>query len=120
MALALAFLHAAATAGSSTAAPRQRLVLSSGFLCFSGHVGVARTLEGMGQLTPERLGCIVGTSSGSIVGAMVAAGLSSDEIIDVITARRPIALCRPTLTPWRGLFSSEGLGRVLAEVIDRS
>jgi hypothetical protein len=113
MAAAIGILAAAI----STAPAMQRVVLSSGFLCFSNHVGVLRALEAAGELSPSRLGAVVGTSSGAIVGSMLAAGLSVDEIEAVVMARRPLALCRPALQPWRGLFTADPLGRVLAEVL---
>lgn len=116
----LALLAAEGSLASAPAAARagkQRLVLSSGFLCFSNHVGVLRALEAAGELDRGRLGAVVGTSSGAIVGSMLAAGMSVDDISALVSARRPLALCRPALAPWRGLFSAERLGHVLAEVL---
>ncbi|KAG8457145.1 hypothetical protein KFE25_004112 [Diacronema lutheri] len=95
----------------------KRLVLSSGFLCFSNHVGVLRALDAAGELERGKLGAIVGTSSGAIVGSMLAAGMGVDEIAALVSARRPLALCRPTLRPWRGLFSASRLGEVLEAVL---
>lgn len=117
---AAVLLLLAASSGASGAHPiarpgRQRLVLSSGFLCFSNHVGVLRALEEAGEL--EHLGAIVGTSSGAIVGSMLAAGMTVDAISALVAARRPLALCRPTLDPWRGLLSASRLGGVLEEVL---
>lgn len=91
------------------------VVFSSGFLCFSNHLGVLRALEEHDAARNVR--SIVGTSSGSIVGAMFAAGLSADEITDVFRAQRPISLCRPSLKPWRGMFTSDALCARLAGVL---
>lgn len=93
----------------------QRLVLSSGFLCFSNHVGVIRALDEAKEL--QHIGAIVGTSSGAIVGSMLAAGMTVEAISALVSARRPLALCRPTLDPWRGIFSASRLGQVLEQVL---
>jgi hypothetical protein len=102
--------------GAAQVAP-QRLILSSGFLCFSNHVGVLRALEAAGELRPGRLAAVVGTSSGAICGSLLAAGLTVDEIEAIVTRHRPLALCRPSLRPWRGLFTSDALGSVLADAL---
>eukprot|EP00306_Pavlova_sp_CCMP459_P007332 CAMPEP_0185167506 /NCGR_PEP_ID=MMETSP1139-20130426/14377_1 /TAXON_ID=298111 /ORGANISM="Pavlova sp., Strain CCMP459" /LENGTH=272 /DNA_ID=CAMNT_0027732989 /DNA_START=14 /DNA_END=832 /DNA_ORIENTATION=- len=105
------------TASAAVRGPKQ-LVLSSGFLCFSSHLGVLRCLQAHGELDTVR--AIVGTSSGAIVGSMLAAGLDVDQITEVVTSQRPIALCKPSLTPWRGFFSASRLRRTLAEVLPDS
>lgn len=75
------------------------LLLSSGFLAFARHAGVAAALQQRGI----RPAAIVGTSSGSVVGALLAAGYDADAIAGALRGRRPIGLMRPHLRPWRGL-----------------
>jgi NTE family protein len=61
------------------------LVLSGGGMKAMAQVGVLRALEETGLMPAE----IVGTSSGALVGAMIAAGLSYEEIVPrVFGARR--------------------------------
>jgi NTE family protein len=59
------------------------LVLSSGYLAFSRHIGVAAALERAGV----RPGRICGVSSGAFVGALLAAGLPASKIAEVFTER---------------------------------
>jgi predicted acylesterase/phospholipase RssA len=77
------------------------LILSSGFLAFARHVGFLQAVEEHG-LAIEGL---CGTSSGALVGALWAAGLRSRAIGELLGAQPPIRGVRPSLTPWRGLFS---------------
>lgn len=75
------------------------LLLSSGFLAFARHAGVVAALQERGI----RPAAIVGTSSGSVVGALLAAGYDADAIAAALRGRRPIGLMRPHLQPWRGV-----------------
>ncbi len=81
------------------------IVLSAGWLAFARHVGF---LEGLADQGIE-VGAVVGTSSGSLVGALWAAGLSLDAIAEEVTATRPFRALRPSRTPWRGVCSMGGL-----------
>ncbi len=69
-------------AGSDDAAPRPRvgLVLSGGGARGAAHIGVLRVLEEL----DVRVDAIAGTSMGSIIGGLYAAGLSPDEIEEAI------------------------------------
>lgn len=62
--------------------PRVGLVLSGGGARGAAHVGVLRVLEEM----KIPISFIAGTSIGSIVGGLYSAGLSPDDIEDVITS----------------------------------
>jgi predicted acylesterase/phospholipase RssA len=85
---------------------RPDLVLSSGFLAFGRHIGFLRGLEAAGVVHDG----IVGTSSGSIVGALYAAGHGTREIEALVeTFRRPILKLRPHRRPLVGLFSMRSL-----------
>lgn len=88
------------------------LILSSGFLCFSSHAGFVAALEDR-AMQPD---AIVGTSSGALAAALLAAGYSSDDIADLLSMQRPIALARPAL-PWRGLASTRALEALMRELL---
>ncbi len=81
------------------------LVLSSGFLAFARHCGFLHAVEER-ALSVEG---ICGTSSGALVGAMWAAGIPAVEIVQRLSARRPLSLVRPSGTPWRGICSLSAL-----------
>ena len=87
------------------------LVLSSGFLAFGRHIGVLRAVQKAG-LEVEAL---VGTSSGSVVGALWLAGMQPDAILAEIKAYRPLQLLRLTVTPWRGVASMRPFAEWLAQ-----
>jgi NTE family protein len=85
---------------------RPDLILSSGFLAFGRHIGFFRGLEAMGVEHEA----IVGTSSGSIVGALYAAGHRPREIERMVGEfRRPIWKLRPHVRPLVGVFSMSSL-----------
>jgi len=93
------------------------LILSSGFLAFARQVGVLEAVEDCG-IDIHR---IVGTSSGALAGAMMAAGYNSKDIGRELSCRRPIELLRPP-SPRRfrsGLFSLDGLIRHLGTILPK-
>ncbi|MFK7930511.1 MAG: patatin-like phospholipase family protein [Myxococcota bacterium] len=77
------------------------IVLSAGWLAFARHIGF---LEGLTDQGIE-VEAVVGTSSGSLVGALWAAGLTLDAIAEEVTATRPFQALRPSRTPWKGVCS---------------
>lgn len=81
------------------------IILSAGWLAFARHIGF---LEGLADNHVD-VDAVVGTSSGSLVGALWAAGLSLDAIAEEVTATRPFRALRPSRTPWRGVCSMRGL-----------
>jgi NTE family protein len=84
------------------------LVLSSGFLAFARHVGVARGLEKAG-IVPDR---ISGVSSGALIGALLAAGHGTSALSDLLAQTEPRALLRlrfPLAEGVPGLFSLDPL-----------
>jgi predicted acylesterase/phospholipase RssA len=87
------------------------VVLSSGFLAFSRHVGFLSALEDAG----EAVRGVCGTSSGALVGALWAAGVPASEIGILLSERAPIRQVGLSRQPWRGLFS---LDRMLARLAD--
>ncbi|MFH1811166.1 MAG: patatin-like phospholipase family protein [Pseudomonadota bacterium] len=92
------------------------LVLSSGYLAFARHIGVLRAVEELGLDVQG----VCGTSSGALIGALWAAGLSSDALLDEIARRRPLQWTRPHWPPWRGLLSLAPLLERLREQLPPS
>ena len=87
------------------------LVLSSGFLAFARHTGVLRAVERSGLDVTG----VCGTSSGALVGALWAAGVKSDEILERIVAQQPFALMRWNWKVWQGLYSLDDVVTKLTE-----
>lgn len=88
------------------------LLLSSGFLAFARHVGVLAAVE-------ERkidVDAIVGTSSGAMIGAFLAAGMSAADIGKLVAERPPYAYFGVHARVWTGAFS---LGPVVAWLRER-
>jgi predicted acylesterase/phospholipase RssA len=87
------------------------IALSSGFLAFSRHIGFLRAIESDAvQVTG-----VCGTSSGALVGALWAAGLTTQKIQEIVTAQRPSRLLCPTPRVWRGAMSLRGLLKLLRD-----
>lgn len=102
-----AALAGATTVGAAQARPaRVALVLGGGGCRGYGHIGVLRVLERNG-FKPD---LIVGSSAGSLVGALCAAGLSADRI-EQLGARLSPNLLRDWIFPKLGIFSGEGIAR---------
>jgi len=89
------------------------LVLSSGFLAFARHIGVLAAIEERGVTIDG----VCGTSSGSMTGALWAAGHSAEVIARELSADRPLRHVRPTLTPWQGLLSAGPMIRKLQDLL---
>jgi len=89
------------------------IILSSGFLAFASHIGFLRAIE-----DEERpVEAICGTSSGALVGALWAAGMSSKEIEAELFSRAPFVHLRPNLCFWRGLFSLHKLHERMSQLL---
>lgn len=89
---------------------RIALVLSGGGCRGHGHIGVLRVLEKNG-LKPDFL---VGSSAGSLVGALYAAGRSADELERYGRGVSP-NLLREWVYPRLGMFSGDRIRRFVAE-----
>ena len=74
------------------------LVLSSGFLAFSRHVGFLRGIE---QLDVD-VGAVVGTSSGALIGALWWSGFRLDDVSRLLTRARPLSQVGWHPAFWRG------------------
>lgn len=85
------------------------LVLSSGFLAFSRHIGFLDAVEDAIARGDLAVDGVCGTSSGSMTGALWAAGWPANRIADELGARSPLRWMRPSLTPWRGVCSMSGV-----------
>jgi NTE family protein len=111
--LALAVGAAIGTGASHVeAAPaRVALVLGGGGCRGHGHIGVIRALENSG-LKPD---LVVGTSAGSLVGALYAAGMTADQI-ERYGQQLTSNLLRNWIFPKLGLFGGDAIRRF---VVDR-
>lgn len=84
------------------------LVLSGGGARGAAHIGVIQALEEFGIHATR----ISGTSAGSIVGALYAAGLSPQEMLKVVSQVTIFNAVRPSLAPG-GLLRMDGLRELL-------
>src|SRR5688500_10621229 len=83
------------------------LVLSGGGARGAAHIGVIKALLEMGV----KIDMISGTSAGAIVGALLAKGLTPEEILTAVSGLSLFRSVRPAWA-WSGLLTMEGL-RVL-------
>ncbi len=81
------------------------LLLSSGFLAFGRQTGFLQAVEDAGLAVDG----VVGTSSGALAGCLWAAGHPARDIFAALTERRPVAMVRPSATPWRGALSMRAM-----------
>ena len=112
----LSLAAGAALAGSAVAARPQSksagvaLVLGGGGCRGYGHIGVVRALEKNG-LKPD---LVVGSSAGSLVGALYAAGMRADDL-ERYGGRMSPNLLRDWVFPKLGLFGGGGIRRFVNE-----
>lgn len=92
------------------------LILSSGFLGFSRHVGFLQAVEDL-SLEVE---AVCGTSSGAMVGALWAAGMPADEIGVLLSERAPARFLRASRRPWTGMFSMAAVTELLVGALPPS
>jgi NTE family protein len=88
------------------------LVLSGGGARGAAHIGVIQALEEFG-IKPTR---ISGTSAGAIVGALYAAGVSSQEMFKIVSQVTIFNSVRPSLAPG-GLLSMDGFREMLKKYL---
>ncbi len=91
------------------------LLLSSGFLAFARHIGFLDALIE----TKVEVDAIVGTSSGSVVGALYLAGLNLDEVAEEISSTPPASGLSISWTPWRGLLSTRKARTRLSQMLPK-
>ena len=89
---------------------RVALALGGGGCRGHGHIGVIRVLETSG-LKPD---LVVGSSAGSLVGALYAAGMSADEM-EYYGQRMSPNLLRDWVFPKLGLFGGSRIRRFVAD-----
>ncbi|MEN8249972.1 MAG: patatin-like phospholipase family protein [Bacteroidota bacterium] len=82
--------------------------LSGGGARGIAHLGVIKALQEAG-INPDM---IAGTSAGSIVGGLIAAGYSPDECLDIATKTKVLSIFKPSFTR-TGLLSIEKLADIL-------
>lgn len=93
------------------------LVLSSGFLAFARHLGFLDAVEDAMAHGWLEVDGICGTSSGSLTGALWAAGWPARRIADELSLRSPLRWMRVSSTPWRGLFAMGGVVEHLSRLL---
>ena len=85
------------------------VVLSSGFLAFGAHLGFVSACDRvLCRSNKQRLRGVMGTSSGAITGALLAAGKSPIEMQEIIEAKKPLDLLDLTMRDG-GLYSMNKL-----------
>ena len=89
------------------------LLLSSGFLAFARHIGFRKAFLEQGGVASG----ICGTSSGSVVGALWANGISEEQMCELLHVPTPISKMRPNWQFWRGLFRMDVLQDTLADYL---
>ena len=89
------------------------LVLSSGFLAFANHAGFLQAVDDAGL--PVR--GVMGTSAGALAGSLYAAGLSPAQLSAELRRVAPVRYLRPSLRPWRGLASLDGVVERLRDLL---
>jgi len=85
------------------------LLLSSGFLGFARHLGFLKAVQDAGV----SFDAVVGTSSGAVIGALVAAGHGWEHIRSLFGALPPIRYFALSSRPWAGTCTLRPLMRVL-------
>jgi NTE family protein len=71
------------------------------------HAGVLRALEEVGGLRPDDADLVVGTSAGSMIGAMLRSGLSTQDLFQASLGEHPdIGLERDDANPWQAAWQS--------------
>ena len=106
VALAVGLSLAGRVAAATRPAPRVALVLGGGGCRGFGHLGVIRVLEAAG-IRPD---LVVGSSAGSLVGALYAAGLKSAEL-ERLGDRMNANMLRDWVFPKLGMFGGDGIAR---------
>lgn len=88
------------------------LALGGGGARGMAHVGVIRTLQREGI----PIGCLAGTSAGALVGAVCAAGIQSQGLLEMALQLRWRDIARP-VWPRQGFFSFEPLESYLIRIL---
>jgi len=71
------------------------------------HAGVLRALEEVAGFRPDDADLVVGTSAGSMVGAMVRSGISTEDLYRASLGEHPdIGLERGGASPWQAVWES--------------
>ena len=92
------------------------VILSSGFLAFARHIGVFDAID----KCDIEVDAICGTSSGSMVGALYAAGYTPDQIAEELHIPRPITMVNFSWLPWKGLFSMRSVQKKLSDLLPKN
>ncbi|HHW12775.1 MAG TPA: patatin-like phospholipase family protein [Firmicutes bacterium] len=112
--LMLSGVFPARTIASAGSKPTVALVLGGGSAWGLSHIGLLKSLEENG--VPVDL--LVGTSMGSIVAGLYAAGYSVDNIIEIFTNLDATALLELPFPPGGGFIDTKGLQQYLDTLLD--
>jgi NTE family protein len=107
--LTLSCVFPNSTSASVVSKPSVALVLGGGSAWGLSHIGLVKSLEENG--VPIDL--LVGTSMGSIIAGLYAAGYSVENIIEIFTTLDPATLLDIPLPPGGGFVETKGLQQYL-------
>jgi len=79
------------------------------------HLGILKAIE-EANIKPDILS---GTSAGSIVGALYAAGYTPEEGLEIIKKTKVLSFFRPSFS-WQGLLKIEKLGQILKTYLPKT
>jgi len=89
------------------------LILSSGFLAFANHSGFLAAVEEAGMHVQG----VMGTSAGALAGSLYCAGYTPRQVARELSRQPPIKLLRPSVDPWNGFFSLDGVVERLKDLL---
>ncbi|MBN8575904.1 MAG: patatin-like phospholipase family protein [Cytophagales bacterium] len=89
---------------------KRGIVLSGGGIRGIAHIGILKALDEKGVT----FDCVAGTSAGSIVGALYAAGHTPDKIFELLKHLSFFKAVRPAFA-WTGLLTMDGLKEMLTK-----
>ncbi|KAF5830249.1 acyl transferase/acyl hydrolase/lysophospholipase [Dunaliella salina] len=89
------------------------IVLSSGFLAFANHSGFLAAVE----KAEMHVQGVMGTSAGALAGSLYCAGYTPRQVAAELSRQPPIKLLRPSIDPWNGFFSLDGVVERLKDLL---
>jgi len=101
----------AANSGSLHCRPRLGLALGSGAALGAAHAGVIQALDEAGI----QIDVVAGTSAGAIIGGGYAAGLTGDELVELVLAARWSTFARWTASRRLGLLDPMPMERSIED-----
>ncbi|HAS11884.1 MAG TPA: hypothetical protein DCS55_15415, partial [Acidimicrobiaceae bacterium] len=104
---------------------RTALVLGAGgTVGMAYHAGVLRALEEVGGIRPDDADLVIGTSAGSMVGAMLRSGLTTEDLYLASLGEHPVIGHHDQRSPWAAAWDGpvDAMRRLLGSmyVLQRS